>query len=160
MIMKIVSASEDDLLPTSINAEVEMQKRKKKLASWYNVSIQCTTTARYKMGIGPDRMKVTTNNSNGFQREIKVKDQRQEAVENLKNLLEAVENLKYRGAIISNEGSKPEILSSISQTTAALSRLEVTWRDKNISFASKHANIIHLRLCESWTLTTELQRRM
>ena len=34
-------------------------------------------------------------------------------------------------------GSKPEILSRIAQTTAALSRLKIIWRDKNISLASK-----------------------
>ena len=68
-----------------------------------------------------------TNNPNGFQREIKIKGQR----------LEEVENYKYLGAIISNEGSKPEILSRIAQTTAALSRQNIIWRDKNISLASK-----------------------
>ena len=39
--------------------------------------------------------------------------------------LEEVEKFKYLGAIISNEGSKPEILSRIAQTTAALSRLNI-----------------------------------
>ena len=62
-----------------------------------------TTTTRYKMEIGPDKTKVMTNNQNGLQREIKIKGQR----------LEEVENLKYLGAIISNEGSKPKILSRI-----------------------------------------------
>ena len=74
-----------------------------------------TTTTRYKMEIGPNKTKVMTNNPNGFQREIKIKGQR----------LEEVENFKYLGAIISNEGSKPEILSRIAQTTAALSRLKM-----------------------------------
>ena len=73
------------------------------------------TTARYKMEIGPDKTKVMTNNPNGFQREIKIKGQR----------LEEVENFKYLGAIISNERSKPKILSRIAQTTAALSRLKI-----------------------------------
>ena len=73
-----------------------------------------TTTTRYKM-IGPDKTKVITNNKNGFQREIKIKGQR----------LEEVENFKYFGAIISDEGSKPEIISRIAQTTAALSRLKI-----------------------------------
>ena len=79
------------------------------------------------MEIGPDKTKVMTNNPNGFQREIKIKGQR----------LEALENLKYLGASISNEGSKPKTLSSTAQTTAALSRLKIIWRDKNISLASK-----------------------
>ena len=73
-----------------------------------------TTTTRYKMEIGPDKTKVMKNNPNGFQREIKIKGQR----------LEEVENFKYLGTIISNEGSKPEILSRIAQITAALSRQE------------------------------------
>ena len=85
------------------------------------------TTTRYKLEIGPDKTKVMTNNPNGFQREIKIKGQR----------LEDVEIFKYLGAIITNEGSKPEILSRIDQTTAALSRLKIIWRDKNISLASK-----------------------
>ena len=52
------------------------------------------TTTRYKMEFGPDKTKVMTNNPNGFQREIKIKGQR----------LEEVENFKYLRAIISNEG--------------------------------------------------------
>ena len=40
--------------------------------------------------------------------------------------------LQIPWAIISNEGLKPEILSRIAQTTAAISRLKIIWRDKNI----------------------------
>ena len=114
------------------------------------------TTTRYKMEIGPDKTKVMTNNPNGFQREIKIKGQR----------LEEVENFKYLGAIISNEGSKPEILSRIVQTTAALSRLKIIWRDNNSSLASKVKLMRTLILstffyaCESWTLTAEIERRI
>ena len=74
------------------------------------------------MEIGPDKTKVMSNNPNGFQREIKIKGQR----------LEEVENFMYLGAIVSNEGSKPDILSTIAQATTALSRLKIIWRDKNI----------------------------
>ena len=69
-------------------------------------------------------------------------------------------------AVISNEGSKPEILSKIDQTTAALSRLMIIWRDKNISLASKVKLLRTLILstilsaCESWTLTAEIERRI
>ena len=113
------------------------------------------TTTRYKMEIGPDKTKVMTNNPNGFQREIKIKGQRLD-----------VENFKYLGAIISNEGSKPEILSRIAQTIAVLSRLKIIWRDKNISLASKVKLMWTLFLstflyaCESWTLTAEIERRI
>ena len=93
-----------------------------------------TTTTRYKMEIGPDRTKVMANNPNGFQRVIKIKGQRQEEVEKLKYL--GANHLKRR-IKISNEGSKPELLSRIAQTTAALSRLKIVWRDKNTSLAFK-----------------------
>ena len=115
-----------------------------------------TTTTRYKLEIGPDKTKVMTNNPNGFQREIKIKGLR----------LEEVENFKYLAAIISNEGSKPVILSRIAQTTAALSRLKIIWRDKDISLASKVKLMRTLILstflyaCESWTLTAEIERRI
>ena len=115
-----------------------------------------TTTTRYKMAIGPDKTEVMTNNPIGFQREIKIKGQR----------LEEVENFKYFRAIISNEGSKPEILSRIAQTTAALSRLKIIWRDKNTSFASKVEVMQTLILstflyaCKTWTLTAEIERKI
>ena len=114
------------------------------------------TTTRYKMEIGPDKTKVMTNNPNGFQREIKIKGQR----------LEEVENFKYLGAVISNEGSNPEILSRIAQTTAALSRLKIIWRDKNISLVSKVKLMRTLILStflyawERWTLTAEIERKI
>ena len=108
------------------------------------------------MEIGLDKTKVMTNNPNDFQREIKIKGQRQEEVENFKCL----------GAIISNEGSKPKILSRIAQTTAALSRLKVIRRDTNISLVSK-INLMRILIlstflyaCESWTLTAEIGRRI
>ena len=60
----------------------------------------------------------------------------------------------------------PEILSRIAETTAALSRLMIIWRDKNISLASKvkfmRALILSIFVyaCESWTLTAEIERRI
>ena len=77
-----------------------------------------------------------------------------------------MEKFKYFGAIISNEGSKPEIPSRITQTTAALSRLKIIWRDKNVSLASKVKLMptlvlsTFLNACDSWTLTAEIERRI
>ena len=110
----------------------------------------------YKLEIGPDKTKVIINNPSGFQRKIKIKGQR----------LEGVENFKYFEAIISNEGSKPVILSWIAQATAAFSGLKIIWRDKNISLASKvkllRALILStfLYACEGWALTAEIKRRI
>ena len=114
MPMKVVSASEDDLLPTSANYQSVVNAEEEEEAGILADPLD-TTTTRYKMEISLDKTKVMTNNLNGFQREIKIKGQR----------LEEVENFKYLGAIISNKGTEPEILSRIAQTTAALSRLKI-----------------------------------
>ena len=64
------------------------------------------------------------------------------------------------------KSSKPEILSRIAQTTAALTRLKPVWNDKSVSLSSKirlmrsRLTSIFLYACESWTLTAELQRRI
>ena len=80
--------------------------------------------------------------------------------------LETVTSFKYLGSVITDEGSKPEILSSIAQATAALTRLKPVWIDKGISLSSKiqlmHSLVtsIFLHACESWSLKAELQRRI
>ena len=58
-----------------------------------------------------------TNNTSGIKMintEIKMNGQK----------LETVTSFKYLGSVITDEGSKPEILSRIAQTTAALTRLK------------------------------------
>ena len=39
-------------------------------------------------------------------------------------------------AVVSDDGSKPEVLSRIEQATAALTKLKPIWRDNNISLGS------------------------
>ena len=137
---------------------VHFRKCRRGIRSWHHASRLDTTTTRYKMEIDPYKTKVMTNNPNGFQREIKIKSQ----------MLEAMENFTFLGAIISNEGLKPEILSRISQTTASLSKLKIIWRDKNISLACNCKvklmrtliSFTFLYTCESWTLTAEHVRRI
>ena len=51
--------------------------------------------------------------------------------------LETVTSFKYLGSVVTDEGSKPEILSRIAQTTAALTRLKPVWNDRSISLSSK-----------------------
>ena len=80
--------------------------------------------------------------------------------------LEKVSSFKYLGSIISDEGSKPEILARIAQTTAALCKLRNIWRSKKIAIYSKIrlmrsiAIPVFMNGCEMWTLTAELQRRI
>ena len=80
--------------------------------------------------------------------------------------LETVTSFKYLGSVKTDEGSKPEILSRIAQTTAALTRLKQVLIHKSISPSSKIrlmrslVTFTFVYACESWTLTEELQRRI
>ena len=66
------------------------------------------------MEIIADKTKFMTNTTSGINTEIKVNGQK----------LETVTGFKYLGSVITDEGSKPEILSRIAQTTAALTKLQ------------------------------------
>ena len=72
------------------------------------------------MEISAEKTKLMTNSANGIQREIKVKGQK----------LDTVTSFKYLGAVVSDDCSKPEVLSKIAQATAALTKLDPIWRDK------------------------------
>ena len=75
--------------------------------------------------------------------------------------LETVQSFKYLGAIVTDEGSRPEILSRIAQATGALANLKVIWKDKKIALSTKIRLLrslimsIFLYACETWTLTAE-----
>ena len=64
------------------------------------------------MEISAEETKLMTNITSGINTEIKINEQK----------LETVISCKYLGSVITGEGSKPEILSRIVQTTAALKR--------------------------------------
>ena len=76
-----------------------------------------------------------------------------------------VTSFKYLGAVVSDDGFKPEVLSRTAQATAAFTKLKPIWRDNNISLGSKVKLIrslvisIFLYACESWILTAELEKR-
>ena len=80
----------------------------------------------YGMEISAEKTTLMTNNISG-NTEIKVNGQK----------LKPVTSFKYLGSVITDEGSKPEILSRIAQTTAALMRLKPVWNDGSISLSSK-----------------------
>ena len=97
-----------------------------------------------------------TNSTSGISTEIKENGQKLETVTSFKNL----------GSVITDEGSKPEILFRRAQATATLTRLKPVWNDRSISLSSKIrlmrslVTSIFLYACESWTLTAKLQRRI
>ncbi|XP_072025056.1 uncharacterized protein [Amphiura filiformis] len=108
------------------------------------------------MEISAEKTKLMTNNHSGISGAVEISKQR----------LGTVTSFKYLGAMISDEGSKPEVLSRIAQTTGAMAKLKPLWNDKNISLGSKIklmrtlAISIFLYACESWTLTADLERRV
>ena len=89
------------------------------------------------------------DNTSGINKEIKVKGQK----------LETVTSFRYLGSVVSDEDSR------IAHTTAALTQLKPVWNDRSISLSSKLrlmrslVTFVFLYVCESWTLTTELQGR-
>ena len=115
------------------------------------------TCTRYKMKISAEKTKLMTSSANGIRREIKVIGQK----------LGTVTSFKYIGAVVSDDGSKPEVLSMIAQATAALTKLKHILRDNNISLGPKvklklmRSLVISIFLYdgESWTLTAEFEKR-
>ena len=107
------------------------------------------------MEISAEKTKLMTNSANGIQREIKVRRQK----------LGTVISFKYLGAVVSDNSSKPEVLSGVAQATAALTKPKLIWRDNNISLGSKVKLTrylvisIFLYACESWTLAAELEKK-
>ena len=89
------------------------------------------------MEISAEKTNLMTNNTSGINTEIKVNGQK----------LETVTSFKYLGSVITDEGSKPETLSSIAQATAALTSLKPVWIDKSISFSSKIRLMLSLYGC-------------
>ena len=114
------------------------------------------TSTAYGMQISAEKTKLMTSNTNSISMDIQISDVK----------LNCVNSFKYLGAIVADEGSKPEVLARSAQATAALAKLKTIWNDKNIALSSKIRLMrslgisIFLYACESWTLTAELERRI
>ena len=77
---------------------------------WHRVK----ASTAYGMEISAEKTKLMTNNTSSINTEIKVNGQKLETVASFKNL----------SSVITDEGSKPEILPWLAQTTAAFKRLK------------------------------------
>ncbi|KAK2174744.1 hypothetical protein NP493_779g00002 [Ridgeia piscesae] len=114
------------------------------------------TSTAFGMQINAEKTKLMTNNTNGFSTDIRVNGEK----------IDCVNRFKYLGAIIADEGSKPEILATIAQATAALAKLKIIWNDRNIALSSKIRLMrslvmsIFLYAWEFWTLTADKERRI
>ena len=102
------------------------------------------------------KTKLMTNNTNGISSDIRVNGEK----------LKTVQSFKHLGAIVTDEGSMPEIRSRIAQTLAAPTELKTIWDDKNIDLSSKIRLLLSLVMsiflysCETWTLTAEIERKV
>ena len=119
------------------------------------VGLLDAASARFKMEISPEKTKVMTNRRNGMTQDINLKGKP----------LEEVTHFKYLGSIITEEGSKMEICARAAQAVAAINKLNIIWKDRNISLKTK-INLmqslvlsIFLYACESWTLTSQLEKK-
>ena len=72
------------------------------------------TCTRFKREISADKTKLMINSTNSIEKEIKVKWWK----------LGTVTSFKYLCTVVSDDGSKPEVLSRIAQATVALSKLK------------------------------------
>ena len=85
------------------------------------------TSTAYDMQISVEETKLMTNNANGISSNVRVNDEK----------LETVQSFKYLGAIVTDEGSMPEIQSRTAQIIAAITKLKIIWDGKSIDLSSK-----------------------
>ena len=74
------------------------------------------------MEISAEKTKWMTNSANGISIDIRINGEK----------LDEGDSLKHFGAVVTEQGSKPEVLSRITETTAALARLKTIWSDMHI----------------------------
>ena len=110
------------------------------------------TFAAIGMEISAEKTNLMTNSANGISIDIRVNGEK----------LDEVDSFKYLGAVVTDQGSKPEVLSRTAQTTAALARLKTIWNDKHISLSSKIRlmRLVLLCACETWTLTVDILKKL
>ena len=113
-----------------------------------------TTSTKYHMEISAEKTKMMTNNTREISLDVRIGGQK----------LETVQSLKYLGSVVTDEGSKQEIMSRIAQTIGALTKLKTIWKDKNISSKIRLMQSliisIFLYACETWTITAELEKKI
>ena len=114
-----------------------------------------TTSTKYGMEISAEKTKLMTKNTKGISLDVRIGGQK----------LETVQSFKYLGSVVTDDGSKQEIMSRIAQTIGALTKLKTIWKDKNIALSSKirmRSLVISIfqYACETWTLTAELEKKI
>ena len=104
------------------------------------------TSAVFAMEISAEKTTLMTNNANRISIDIRM-------------------NSEKLDAVVTDQGSKPEVLSTIAQTKAALVRLNTILNHKHIFVSSKirlmRSLVISVLLyaCITWTLTADIPKK-
>ena len=116
-----------------------------------------TSCSSFGMEISAEKTKIMTNtHANGLRNDIVING----------STLQHVNQFIYLGAIVTDNGSRSEILSRMAKAQSSLSKLKTVWEDKNISISSKIRLLrsmvisIFLYACESWTIDSYLEKRI
>ena len=117
-----------------------------------------TASTTYGVEISAEKTKLMYNINSGISSDIRTGGQN----------LETVQSFKYLGSVMTDEGSKQDILFRNAQTVCALLKHKTIWKNKNIALSSKirmvRSLVISIFLCafETWrlTLTAELERKI
>ena len=113
--MKEQSVSEAGQLGTRFADDIDgLVGQEQELIKLVNHLEEASTA--YGMQISAEKTQLMTNNTNGISTDITVDNKK----------LETVRSFTYLGAIVLDEGSEPEVLSRIAQTTAAMTKLKVS----------------------------------
>ena len=114
------------------------------------------SSKKYGMEISQEKTKVMTNQYAQITQPIQIENK----------TLEEVKSFKYLGATISDEGSKPEIMSRIAQANNALAKLQPIWKSQTIRLETKlklMKSLVHsifLYGSETWTINKEIEKRI
>ena len=116
-----------------------------------------TSCSAFGMEISAEKTKIMANtHANGLQHDIIING----------SVLQQVNQFIYLGAMVTDNGSRSEILSRMAKAHSSLSKLKTVWEDKNISVSSKIRLLrsmvisIFLYACESWTIDSNLEKRI
>ena len=76
------------------------------------------TSAAFGTKISEEKTKLMINNTNGISTNITINGEK----------LKDVDSFKYLSTVVTDQGSKPEVLSRIAQTTSALATLKTIYK--------------------------------
>ena len=86
-----------------------------------------TTSTKYGMEISAEKTKLMTNNTKGISLDVRIGGQE----------VETVQSFKYLGSVVTDEGSKQEIMSRIAQTIGALAKLKTNGKTRTLHSGPK-----------------------